>query len=72
MCTYHEKRKFCVPPTIMVVGGWEVRKGKEGEPVGGVKWPWSWLVGWLVLEGWRCLEKAVPHVQKLVLSKVSV
>ena len=32
----------------------------------------GWLVGWLVLESWRSLEKVVPYVQKLVLSKVSV
>ena len=72
MCTYHKERKFSVPPAIMVAGGWEERE-RRGEPVGvlcgcGV----GWLVGWLALEGWRCLEKVVPYVQKLVLSKVSV
>ena len=24
---------------------------KEGEPVGGVMWWWSWLVGWLACTG---------------------
>ena len=70
MCTYHKERKFCVPPTIMVVGGWEER-GRREEPVRGCYVAVE-LVGWLALEGWRCLENVVPYVQKLVLSKVSV
>ena len=47
--------------------------GKEGEPVGGLcSCGIGWMVGWLALQGWRCLKKVVPYVQKLVLSKVSV
>ena len=27
------------------------REGGRGEPVGGVMWPWSWLVDWLACTG---------------------
>ena len=64
MCTYHKERKFCAPHHN---GSGRVgREGEKVEPVGcyvAVE-----LVGWLALEGWRCLEKVVPYVWKLVLS----
>ena len=34
----------------MVAGRWEERE-RRGEPVGGVMWLWSWLVGWLACTG---------------------
>ena len=53
------KRNLCAP-TIMVVGGWG-RRGKRGEPVGGVMWLWSWLVGWLACtEGLEMPEEGGP------------
>ena len=55
-------------PTVVVVVGGDGRTSRgvlHGCRVG-------WLVGWLVLKGWRCLEKVIPYVQELVLSKVSV
>ena len=55
-------------------GSGKVRGGKGGGTSRGVLCGCrvGWLVGWLALMSWRCLEKVVPYVQKLVLSKVSV
>ena len=73
MCTYHKEKKIMCTPTVMVAGGWGVGRGGGEEPVGGLHGcRVGCLVGWLALKSWRCLEKVVPYVWNLVLSKVSV
>ena len=46
MCTYHKKRKLCMPPTVIVAGGWG--REEEGVEPGGRCYMVVELVGGLV------------------------
>ena len=43
MCTYHRKKNWCAPH----FGVSERGGGGWGEPVGGFRWLWCLVVGWL-------------------------